>query len=48
MNHTQEQLEAYAILSKVKNGFFNIQAHPGTGKKSFVVSDILDGMFKFK
>ena len=48
MNHTEEQLEAYALLSKIRNGFFNIQAHPGTGKTSFVVSGILDNMFKFR
>ena len=48
VDFTTEQLKAYDDLGKVRNGYYNVQAHPGTGKATFLVSGIKDNMFKFK
>ena len=44
---TQEQIDAYLKLNAMKHGCFNVQAHPGTGKSTWITEGIAGNMIHF-
>ena len=45
---TKEQIEAYDELSQITHGYYHIQAHPGSGKTSWITYGIVKKLIRFE